>query len=162
MDGSRGSGETAVIERIQKFAGQFGWGSVIAGAPYANGVLVATAALLCFFLYVVFSLFGISPAPPSESGNPFSWVLYLLFMAVMGWWYWSAITAHLLFIVGAAWSLADLLGARKSGNEDMARGAVAGLCMAVIPISLWFRQPGYESVWTTPFSIAAHLIHHAF
>jgi hypothetical protein len=150
-----------MITRIQDMGNRFGWGSVVAIAPYINGVIVTTAGFVCYLLYVFFSLFGICPAPPSDSSNPISWLLYLLFMIVAGWWYWSMIVGYILLPVGAALSLSDLLYAKKSGSEEKMRGAIAGLFMTLIPIALWFQSPERASEWMLP-SIAARLIHHAF
>jgi hypothetical protein len=130
-----------LLESVQALAGRFGWGVIVSSSSYVNGLLVITAGLACFLLCLLFSMFGIQPGPPEYTSNPISWVLYFLCLSCYGWKIWSIMASYLLFPLGIALSILDMIGGRKSGSVDLYRGGVAGICMAAIPIALWFQSP---------------------
>ena len=127
-----------MMGKVQSLGERYGWGVVISAAPYINGIAVTTAGLGGFLLTLFFSLFGVEPGPPSQTGNPVAWLLYLLIMACWGWAVWTYFVAFYLFPLGAAWSLADLLLARQTGKSDRFIGGVTGLALAALPILSFF------------------------
>lgn len=127
-----------MMGKVQSLGERFGWGVVISAAPYFNGIALATAGLWVFLLTLLFSLFGVEPGPPSQTGNPIAWLLYLLIMACRGWAIWAYVIAFFLFPLGAAWSLADILLARQTGMQDRFVGGVTGLALTILPILSFF------------------------
>jgi hypothetical protein len=59
-----------MLTRIKDFGTRYGWGAIISAVPYVNGILVITAGVLCFLLYIFFNFFGVEPGTPSETMNP--------------------------------------------------------------------------------------------
>jgi hypothetical protein len=134
-----------VLAKFQALGNRYGWGAIIAASPYLNWLAVLTTGLGVFLLAVLCSMFGIDPAPPAQSGNPVSWLLYALIMACWGWAIWAYFVAFFLIPLGAAWSLADLILARKTGNLDRFVGAVAGLSLTLLPIISYFWYGGEQT-----------------
>lgn len=132
-----------MIGKISQLGNRYGWGVLVSAAPFVNAIAVITASLACYLLIVVFQLFGIDPCPPSQGGNLFGWMLWVLIMACVGWFYWSMFLFYFLVPLGLAWSLADLIQARTLGNRDKAVGASAGLALTLIPLSIYFRAIGH-------------------
>ena len=131
-----------MVNRVQQWGGRYGWGVVVSAAPYVNLACAFTAAFAFVLIYLFFSLFGVAPAPPSQSGNPISWLLYLLGGACYAWLVWSYMISFVLIPLGAALSLADLLAARASKQSDRFVGAVAGLSLTVLPMLYWYFGNG--------------------
>ncbi len=124
---------------VQALAGRYGWGVVISAFPYVNGLLVLTTALFCYLLCFVCYMFGVEIGPPEYTGNPIGWILYFLVMACYGWYIWSIIMCHLVFPLGAAVSMIDLIAGRKKNDPERYQGAVAGLALSVLPIALYIQ-----------------------
>lgn len=128
----------ALVDKVRAFGERYGWGVVVASSTYVNGIVMLSAFLATFLVILFFSLFNISPGPPAQTGNPISWVLYLLVYTCYGWMMWSYLVPFFLIPLGAAWSLADLLYARSNGQQERYIGAISGLALTLLPIFAYF------------------------
>jgi hypothetical protein len=149
-----------MLGKIRGFGEKYGWGAVVSSVPYINGILLITAAVCFYLLFVIFGMFGVYPGTPEETMNPLAWILYLILQILFSWLMWSYFVTNIFILLGAAWSLADLIGAAFRKSEPLYQGAVAGLCMTVVPIIMWFRYPVTESAIFR--FVASYFIHTHF